>query len=121
MAINKRIELTWNGESCSVLMTMENIERIESKFYKYSLLQMADDLNSGVYKTSLMARMFHSILEIGRVECDHEELHNQLFKSGSDMDFQKALALAWDVLGLVFPPDNKKNSGQPSKKLKSEA
>ena len=117
MAINKRIELTWNGESCSVLVTMEVVERIEERL---NLARMAHDLATGNVKLSHTARLISILLKEGGQEVTADEVYEGIFDGDTEESARSAVVLVGEILGAVFP-DVKKKSGQPKKKPKSEA
>lgn len=114
MAINKRVELTWNGESCSVLVTMEVIERIEERL---NLAKMARDLSTGNIKLSHSARLISTLLDVGGISVTPVEVYEGMFSDDTAETVRAAVTLTGDILSAVFP-DPKKKSGTPSKKRK---
>lgn len=114
MAINKRIELNWRGESCAVLVTMEVIERIEERL---NLVKLASDLAAGNVKLSHVARLISVLLKEGGITATADDVYEGMFEDGTPEAAQTAIVLAGEILGAIFPSPKKK-SGISSKQQK---
>lgn len=117
MAINKRIELTWRGESCAVLVTMEVIERIEECKH-LNLVILASELAAGNVKLSHVARLISVLLKEGGIAASADDVYEGMFEEGTPEAAQTAIVLAGEILGAIFPSPKKK-SGTSSKKQKA--
>lgn len=104
MAINKRIELTWGKESCSVLVTMAVIERLEEHV---NLIQMAADLGKGNTKLSQAARLISLLLAEGGIKVSSEEIWEEIF-SDKGANAVEVVGLMSGILSAVFPTPKKK-------------
>jgi len=114
MSINRRVELEWNGESCSVLVTMEVIERLEEKL---NLAGMAREVSTGDVRFSRAARLVSMLLNEGGMPTTTQEVFDGMF-NGEGASGADVIALVTQILNAVFPSPKKK-SGTSNKKRKS--
>lgn len=113
MAINKRVELTWGEETCSVLVTMAVIERLEEHV---NLVKMASDLSKGNTKLSQAARLISMLLDEGGIEASSDEIWEKIF-STKEIGSKDVIDMMTLILSAVFP-DPKKKATQSSKAQK---
>lgn len=106
MAIRKEVELAWNGESCSVLVTMGVIERIEEHL---NLAKVAYDLSQGDVKMSHAARLVATLLNEGGINVQVDDVYEGMF-TGESSDTQAVFSMMSDIVGAVFPEPKKKCS-----------
>jgi len=106
MSINRRVELEWNGKSCSVLVTMEVIERLEEKL---NLAGMARDVSQGNVKFSQAARLVAMLLNMGGVEVTTQDVFDGMF-DGEGESGTAVVAAVTQILNAVFPGPKKKST-----------
>lgn len=104
MAINKRVELSWDGESYPVLVTMEVIERIEER---QNLAKLAQDCAKGDVKFSHAARLVATLLNEGGASVSVDDVYEGMFADGATSG-AAVVGMMSDILGAVFPPPKKK-------------
>ena len=116
MGVNRRVELSWSGESCSVMVTMDVIERLEEKL---NLAKLAQDCATGNIKLSQASRLVATLLNEGGLSATIDEVFDGMF-DGEGSDGGAVIEMVATILGAIFPAPKKKPSSS-SKRQKSKA
>jgi len=112
MAMRKKLELTWGGESYPMLVTMETIDRVEDKISIGGVL--ARQLTGDV-RFSHDAKFIAIVLnEAGAIDATQESVYEYMFSDGavSMAETKELLSL---ILSAFFPESKKKDSSAKKK------
>jgi hypothetical protein len=112
MSLRKKLELNWQGEEYSLLVTMEVIDRIDDKVNVGKLLysEAVDDV-----RITKKAKLIATVLSEAGAEVSQEDVYNELMA----VDSAEVNALYSSVLWAMIP-EQKKKDVQPVKRQRKQ-
>ena len=105
MAMRTPLELEWKGEKFSAVVTMEVIDRLDSRV---NLSMMVAQCAVGDHRMTQIAKLIALLLNEAGAEVTQEDVYTEIFAGG----YEQAELLA--LLGVIFAaifPEPKKSSG----------
>lgn len=118
MAINKTLELSFNGEDYSLIITMKVIDYIESK--DINLMKMFDQFNQGDVRFSHVAKLIAILLNAAGAKVTQQEVWEGMFSDG-DLQAADCVPLMQQIFASIFPDVKKKSTGGKKVKKKRKA
>lgn len=107
MAIGKRVEIEWNGQTYDIDINMRLINRVEDDV---NLLKLAQRLSVGDVPASHVATVFYLMLKNSGAKVTIDAVWEAMFKSGESENIVKAASMA---LQCFFPDvETPPNSGE---------
>ena len=117
MAINKTLEINWDGVQYDVHVTMRLIDRIEEDL---NLMLMVKQCTTGDVRFSHAALLVGILLRsAGAQNASQEQVFEAMFSGEGDIDPSNVVNLMWDIFSVIFPQPKKKSIAQTKKQKKS--
>lgn len=118
MAIRKPIELSWNGKTHKLLITMDVIDRLEDSV---NLMQLVHQAGSGDIRFTKVAKLFATLLQCAGEDVTQEQVFQGMF-GGGETSPTDVVAILEPVFGAIFPQQqSEKKSSAPQAKKASTA
>ena len=118
MAINKTLELSWDGEDYPLIITMKMIDYIESQ--DINLMKMFDQFNRGDVRFSHVAKLIAILLNAAGAKVSQSEVWEGMFSDG-DLQAADCVPLMQQIFTSIFPDVKKKSIGGKKGKKKQKA
>lgn len=112
MAINKTLELSWEGKDYPLIVTMRIIDYIESQ--DINLMKMFDQFNRGDVRFSHVAKLIAILLNAAGAEVTQEKVWEGMFSDG-ELQAADCIPLLREIFAVTFPDAKKK----PTRKKKA--
>lgn len=107
MAINRKVELIWNGEKIPVKITMDAIDQID-RAVNIGILSIQESKNEIEY--TRCARLVSVLLNIAGKNIETDYVWDAMFSEDGETNPTDVRNLVRHVLSNVFPPAKKKAS-----------
>ena len=112
MAIRQPIELSWNGKTHKLLITMDVIDRLEDSL---NLMQLVHQAGTNDVRFSKVAKLFSVLLQCAGEDVTQEEVFQGMF-GGGNVDMSDVVGVLEPVLLAIFPAQqSEKKSSEPRK------
>lgn len=112
MSLRKKLDLTWQGEKHSLLVTMEVIDRVEDRVNVGALLAR---FTQSDIRFSHVAKFVAVLLNEAGASVTQEEVYNGMF-SGGDITPENIYPFMTNIFGAFFPEPKKKEPATVKKR-----
>lgn len=106
MSMRRKLDLNWGGESYSLLVTMEVIDRIEDKINVGRLLSQQ---TTGDVRFSHVAKFIALILNEAGARVTQEDIYTGMF-DGGEITPENLIPFMNNIFTAFFPEPKKKDS-----------
>lgn len=116
MAINKLVELAWDGKPYKVKITMAVIDKLDDEV---NLAQMAIQNAAGDVRFTKVAKLFTVLLNEAGADVEYDDVFHALFGSGKIVQ-KEVQPMVAAIFTAIFPDTKKKSTTRPPAKGKSD-
>lgn len=105
MAINKTLDLSWEGKDYPLVVTMRVVDEIESR--GINLMSMYGGFNRGDVKFSHVAKLIAILLTMAGAKVSQDDVWEGMFGDGK-LQAKDTIPLLEEIFSSVFPEPKKK-------------